>query len=137
MSSSGRTADGVFRALGALLRGFADVKTGRERFAAGVVLGFGEPDSFLRIAFGRSSSIVHMIVHDECNALVTQLRCPCEACMGSMRAAYRYRMLGRPRAIVFARPCLKIRAPQASLRMNEQDETKGGYRGDNARSCAD
>jgi hypothetical protein len=43
----------------------------------------------------------------------------------------------RPRLILFARPRLKIRARPASLRMKEHDETEGGYRGDNARSCAD
>ena len=46
-------------------------------------------------------------------------------------------MLVRPRKILFARPRLKIRARPAHLRMNERDETEGGYRGDNARSCAD
>jgi hypothetical protein len=32
---------------------------------------------------------VHVIVHDECNVAVTELRSVCEARMGSMRAACR------------------------------------------------
>jgi hypothetical protein len=55
MSSSGRTADAILGALWALLRGFAAAETARVRFAAVVVLGLGESDSFVRIAFGRSS----------------------------------------------------------------------------------
>jgi hypothetical protein len=55
MSSSSRTAGTAFGAFGVLLRGFAAVETARETFAAGVVLRFGEFDSFVRIAFGRSS----------------------------------------------------------------------------------
>jgi hypothetical protein len=55
MSSSGKTAGGTFGALCARLRDVAAVETARLRFAAGVVLRFGESDSFVRIAFGRSS----------------------------------------------------------------------------------
>ena len=40
--------------------------------------------------------------------------------------------LVRPRTILLVRPRLKIRARPDSLRMNEHDDTEGGYRGDNA-----
>jgi hypothetical protein len=55
MSSSSLTAGGAVEALWALLGDFAAVETGRVRFTAGVVLRFGESDSFVRMAFSRSS----------------------------------------------------------------------------------
>jgi hypothetical protein len=76
------------------LRGFAAAETARVRFAAVVVLRFGESDSFVRIALADPPSIVHLIVHDECNALVTEFCRACDARMGSMRVYGRNPSIG-------------------------------------------